>query len=439
MGKKRIAAVLSAFAVAAAAAVFIASNAAKAGGSAQDERPDVKLNEVLSNEMSDIPELKGLDSKVRTYMQKWELRGAQLSIIKNDSLVYAKGYGWADEENGVRMEPNRIMRVASVSKLITAAGVMVLKEQGALSLEDKVFGPDGILNDSTYTSAISDPGYFKITVEDLLRHRGGFGGFDPMFNTKTIMAQARLKNPPDNKTLTRIVLRRRLKFAPGTSQSYSNFGYMLLSQIIEKLSGESYEDFMQENVLKKAGCFDMHIAGNYYKDKYENEVRYYVPSNEELVDEYNNSGRKVERCYGGNDIRALSGAGAWVTSTPELARFVASIDGRPEVADIISAESVAEMVEYVDENTFSLGWNDTNPETGWSRTGTFSGTTALVKYYPDGECWIFASNNSTWKGPILAKHTSGLFSTLRTQYSKKLPKQDLFNPGPAVSSDSEQE
>lgn len=420
------------------AARIVAKSGGAKDGAGEIAKNAVRLNEVLTNEMSDTEGLKGLDSKVRTYMQQWELKGAQLSIMRNDSLLYAKGYGWADEENDVKMSPSISMRVASVSKLLTAAGIMVLKDRGEISLQDKVFGPEGILNDSTFTLAITDKRHFNITVEDLLRHKGGFSGFDPMFNTRTIMMQNHLRNAPDNKTLTRLILRRRLKFDPGTSQSYSNFGFMLLSEIIEKISGEPYEDFMQKNVLYPAGCFDMHIAYNYYKDKYPGEARYYVPSNEELVDEYNNSGRKVIRCYGGNDIRALAGAGAWVTSTPELARFVASIDGRPGVPDILSAEAVKEMVEYFDENTFSLGWNDTHPEKGWSRTGTFSGTTALVKYFPDGECWIFVSNNSTWKGPNLAKYTSGLFNTLRQRYSSELPKQDLFNAKETSSKKSDE-
>ena len=107
-------------------------------------------------------------------MQEWNLRGASLAIMRNDSLLYAKGYGWADEEKGVKMEPRILLRLASVSKLITATGIMKLQEEGKLSLDDRVFGPDGILSDSTYTAAITDPGCFRITVEDLLRHKGGF-------------------------------------------------------------------------------------------------------------------------------------------------------------------------------------------------------------------------------------------------------------------------
>ncbi len=388
----------------------------------------VVLNETLTNEMSDTVSLEKMDRKIEAYMQQWQLKGASLAVMRNDSLLYAKGYGWADEAKGVTMEPYHIMRLASVSKLITAAGVMVLQEQGKLSLRDSVFGECGILGKEEYASSIKDNNYYKITVEDLLRHKGGFtsGAGDPMFSTRSIMVNNRLDTPPTSDELISIVLRRRLGFVPGTSQSYSNFGYLLLSKVIEKVSGDPYEDFIQKNVLRKAGCMDFHIAGNYYSDRYPNEVRYYVPSNEEPVQEYNNSGRLVTRCYGGNDITALSGAGAWVGSVPELAKFVASIDGKHDMQNIIEYESVEEMTLYSDDKTYSLGWNDTNPAIGWTRTGTFSGTSALIKYFPDGECWIFVTNTSTWKGPALARKTAALFSELRSNYSSEFPERNLF-------------
>ncbi len=388
----------------------------------------VKLNETLTNEVSDTSSLAGMDTRIENYMRQWGLRGASLTIMRGDSLLYAKGYGWSDQEKEVKMEPFNIMRVASVSKLLTAAGIMKLQEDGLLSLKDTVFGPRGILTDSAYTSVIRDPNYRKITVEDLLRHKGGFtsAGGDPMFSTRFIMLQNHLDVPPDHETLLKTQLKRRLRFVPGTSQYYSNFGYLLLSMVIEKVSGLDYEKFMQDSVLRKAGCFDMHIANNYYEDRYKNEVRYYNGADSGLIDEYNNSGRMVDRCYGGNDIRSLAGAGAWVTSVPELARFVASIDGKPEVPDILSAESVAQMTEWFDEHTYSLGWNDTKPSGEWTRTGTFSGTSALIKYYPDGECWIMVTNTSTWKGPGFTRYTAGLFRDLRQRYSSKLPKRNLF-------------
>lgn len=391
-----------------------------------EQQKVIRLNDTLTNDMSDIPELSGLDKKINSYLRKWQMKGASLAITRGDSLVYAKGYGWADEEQGIQMEPGMILRMASVSKLITAAGIMVLQDRGDLNIKDTVFGPSGILSDSLFTSLIKYKNYRNITVEHLLRHQGGFSR-DPLFSSRDVKHQLKLDHAPEREDFYRVVLNRRLRFQPGSSQKYSNFGYLLLSEIIEKVSGQPYEEFMTNEVLKPAGCYDMHIAGTYYEDKRDNEVRYYTHEGDgKYIEEYTDSGITVERCYGGNNIPLLSGAGAWCGSPAEIARFVASIDGRPEVPDIISKESVELMTGYVDKETYSLGWNDTNPETGWSRSGTLSGTTALVKLFPDGECWIFISNTSTWKGPRQSKYTDALFKQCRELYSDRLPARNLF-------------
>ncbi len=400
------------------------------GGKDDGCKSEIHLNERLSNSLSELPETEGLDRKVRSYIREWHLKGASLAIMRNDSLVYAKGYGWADEEEGVEMEPFHILRLASVSKLITAVGIMVLQDRGVLNIKDPVFGPSGILTDSLFTSVIKDKNYSLITVEHLLRHQGGFYR-DPLFSSRDVMNQMRLDHPPTKEDFFRLVLGRKLRYKPGERDRYSNFGYLLLSEVIEKASGKPYEQFIREDVLEPAGCFDMHIAGIYYEDKRENEVRYYTHEGKgKYIEEYTNSEKMVERCYGGSDIPGLSGAGAWCGSPAELARLVASIDGRSEVPDIISAEAVRQMTEYLGPSVFSLGWNDTNPGSGWSRSGTLAGTCALVKYFPDGECWIMVTNTSTWKGPRQARYTSSFFSQCRQSYSSQLPAQDLFNFSP---------
>ena len=385
------------------------------------------LNEILTNEMSDIPELEKMDARVRKFMNRWALKGVSLAVTRNDSLLYAKGYGWADEEEGIVMEPSHIMRMASVSKLLTAVGIMVLQDRDSLSIKDTVFGPGGILDTPYFNDLVKcDKNYQKVTVEHLLRHQVGFRR-DPLFSSVDVKNQLGLDHAPTKEDYYGLVLSRRLRWVPGTSQKYSNFGYLLLSEIIEKVSGMPYEEFMKKEVLEPAGCFDMHIGGIYYEDKRANEVRYYTHEGDgKYVEEYTGNGNMVERCYGGTNLPLLSGAGAWCGSPAEIARLVASIDGNPGVKDIISQESFLQMIEYFDENTFSLGWNDTTPSKGWNRTGTLAGTSALVRYYPDGECWILITNTSTYKGPRFPKYTEALFKECRTNYGDKFIKKNMF-------------
>lgn len=386
------------------------------------------LNDTLTNALSAQPELHAMDSIMQRYLKRWEIHGAQLAISRHDSLLYARGFGYADKDSKIPMEPSYIMRMASVSKLITATGIMKLRDMGKIRLSDKVFGPKGILNDTFYVNSIRDKRYFDITVEQLLRHKAGFTNYagDAIFSTRYIMQQNHLTTPPDHRTLLRIVLRRHLGYTPGTAQRYCNIGYTLLSLIIEKRTGMSYENFMQRYVLYPAGCYDFHIAGNYLKDRRPNETVYYMHSSSVPVPEFNNSGRMVVRCYGENDITTALGAGAWVASAAELCRLVASIDGDRIVPDVISPQAVKLMTQEMPDHQFSLGWNFTPRNRPWIRTGSLVGTSALVLRYPDGECWVFITNTSTWKGHKFSQDTMALFEKLRKRFGSKMPKRNMF-------------
>lgn len=379
------------------------------------------LNERLSNDLSRLP---AMDAVVDSFMNVWSLRGVSLSVMRNDSLLYTRGYGQAD---GARpMVPGTLLRMASVSKLLTAVGIMKLQEKGRLVLDSPVFGPFGILTE--YDDAITDDNYYLITVEHLLRHQGGFTqqGGDPMFSTAALMREMGLSKAPSADAVTRHLLKRPLAYLPGTDQQYSNFGYLLLSMIIEKLGGEPYETWMQREVLAPAGCTDFHIAGNFYADRFPGETRYYMHKEAKPCSAFDGRG-EVERCYGANDIRGLSGAGAWIGSTPELARLVASIDRIPERDDQLSPFSVFQMTQRLSDDIFPLGWVDCTDEGEWTRTGSFSGTSALVKVYPDGECWILITNTSTWKGSRFSRETGALCKNLKSRFSGRLPRRNLFD------------
>lgn len=414
--------------IAAVVAIFMRTAEEKQVAEKENVTSGIHLNDTLTNSMSDSPQLEDMENKIKRYLLRWEINGAQIAVTRNDSLLYVKGFGWADMEKKQEMQPSNIMRLASVSKLLTAVGVMRLAEVGTLKLSDHVFGPKGILNDTTFTNAIKDQRYLDITVEQLLRHKAGFttGAGDPMFSTRYIMMQNRLTTPPDNNTLMKILLKRRLGFTPGTAKRYSNVGYTLLSMIIEKKTRMSYEDYMRKFVFEPAGCYDFHIAGSYEKDRRRNEVKYYMHKGSEPVYEYNNSGRMVEKCYGENDIPNLKGAGAWCASAAELSRLVASIDILPGVKDILSKKSVEFMTREMPDHDFSIGWNFCPKGRPWIRTGSLSGTSALVLRYPDGECWILITNTSTWKGHGFSNDTMRLFERLRHENRDKFPKRNLF-------------
>lgn len=387
----------------------------------------IAWSDTLTNKASEIPALAGMDNEIERFRNKWEIKGISIAVSRNDSLLFAKGYGWADREAGIPMSPGSIMRIASASKLVTATAIMKLVEQGRLRLDSKIFGDDGILNDTSFTNSVKDRRIFDITVDHLLQHKGGFtlGAGDPMFNTADIMEVKHLKTPPDNRQLTGIVLGRRLGFQPGSGRRYSNFGYMLLSLVIEKVSGKNYWDYVTEEILRPAGAFRFRPARNYYTERHPDETKYYGPDTVKIK-EFNGSGRMVDRVYGGSNVNGLLGAGGWATSASDLARLVAAIDGHPGVRDILSPSSVAQMTYHDGEDKQTRGWSDSDGKGKWSRTGTLGSTHALIIKFPEGDCWVMTTNSGVWTGHNFSHDMMRLVDNLRRRYSGSLPRRNLW-------------
>lgn len=383
----------------------------------------------LTNAMSDVSQLRPMDRQIEKFMARNGIKGMQVAVMDHDSLLYAKGYGWADQERRVEMTPSTMMRIASASKLITAIAVMRMVEDGDIRLDSKVFGPQGILNSPAFTNALGDSRMTDITVDHLLMHSAGFGrgGGDPMFSVKDIIQRNRLNHVPGSEELASLVLRRRLAYEPGKGRRYSNFGYLLLSLIIEKKSGKSYWEYVDSAILRPALAVNFRPGTNYYKGRHDGEARYYGPDSTP-VEEYNGSGRMVSRVYGGNDINGLKGAGGWVATAPDLLRVVASVDGYLGVPDLLSAQSISLMTQTDPEDKVNLtrGWAEIEKDGSWVRTGTLSSTHAYVRLFPDGRCWAILTNSGNWRGPRFSRDLARLVSDLNARYSSAMPHRNLW-------------
>lgn len=361
----------------------------------------------------------GVDSTVRAFMREYGIKGASLAVMRNDSLVYVKGYGYADTSLMAGMEPWHRMRVASVSKLITSIGIMRLQETGMLTLSDRVFAEGGALR--YIVPEKHDKRLEDVTVEHLLRHQAGFtterGTGDPMFRVGMTDAEKACRED----------LGLPLLYAPGTNQEYSNVGYYLLGALIRRVTGTDYEKWMQKNVFAPMGCRYFAIAGNYQHERKWREVRYYMHSEAKTDTDFHGNGIACESCYGGNNVAGIEGAGGWMATAPELCRMVAGIDGENGIADILSEESILEMTRFISKESFGIGWIDTNEEGIWTRTGSFGGTTAIIKYFSaEGDCWVLLTNTSTKFGSKFAQKSSKLIEDLRCRYAGDFKKINLF-------------
>jgi CubicO group peptidase (beta-lactamase class C family) len=176
-----------------------------------------------------------VDDFVKTHMERHQVPGLSLAICRDGQVVKAQGYGLANVELDVPAKPETIFQSGSVGKQFTAMAVMLLVEEGKLSLDDPL---------PKYFAGA--PGSWKgITVRHLLTHTSGikdWGNEDIDFRkdyTEAELAKIAMKLKPD--------------FVPGTQWSYSNTGYALLGFLVGKVSGKFYGDFLEERVFGPLG------------------------------------------------------------------------------------------------------------------------------------------------------------------------------------------
>jgi CubicO group peptidase (beta-lactamase class C family) len=379
----------------------------------------------LTNDDSSATAFLAAEKTIASFMRKWSIAGASVAVSVDGKLVYAKGFGFADTTSREEVQPYHKFRIASISKLITAIAVMKLREDGKLSLNDPVFGPDGILNDPFFAEP-RDKRAYGITVAHLLSHEGGWSQRhgDQMFMPLVVAEKMGVKPPADTRTIIRFALDKRLHFTPGTGRSYSNLGYSILGLVVEKVSGMPYEEYCKKKILEPLGIYDMTLAQNMPDQKAPLEVTYYEPSDIILKPSIYGTGELVSPCYGGNDIEALGGAGAWLATAPDLMKLMLAVDGFSSRNDILSDESIRLMTD-TEFDYAPVGWKTTISNGNWWRTGSFPGTAGIVKRQSDGIGWVVLLNSSAWNGPDIYSFINNMMYRVLYQV-KDWPDENLF-------------
>ncbi|MGE5394455.1 MAG: serine hydrolase domain-containing protein [Candidatus Saccharibacteria bacterium] len=392
------------------------------------EQADSKgLNFRVTNNLSEFPGSKYIEKEANAFLRQWKLAGMTMSIVKNGKLVFAHGYGYSDLETMQPVEPGQLFRIASVSKLITAVAIMKLVEHKSLSLDSKVFGPNAIIKDPIFDH-VKDRRLYNITVRHLLSHAGGWSLHygDMAFNSLLVMELNGEKGTgaATMDSYYRFIASRNLHFDPGTRSSYSNMGYMFLRAVIENVSGQPYEKYVTNEVLKPMGITDMHIGKSFLAERRFNEVKYYQLDDDQLVSCFDGSGRMVPKPYGGNPIELLGPAGGWIASSMELAKLMTAVDGLSSVPDVLPRNLIDQMVEH---KFFRgpLGWKVVKDNGDWIRTGSMAGTSALVKRQSNGFCWVVIINSSTWNGPRLPAYINAMMGRIEKRI-KNWPNRDFF-------------
>ena len=297
-----------------------------------------------------------LDNYLTSVMANFNVPGITVAIVKNDKLVYTNAYGYAIKETNQKTTNDNLFRIASVSKTITAITILKLAQEGLLNLNQTVFGTNGILvNDYGVPPAGSNKD--KITIQNLLDHKSGWTDIpaDPM--TQNL-------NWDFTQLITDMVLNRPLTYYPGDTSIYLNFGYCVLGRIIEKVTGQSYEQYVQDSILALCGISQMRIGGNTLADRYPNEVEYYSSN---AYSPYGPGFTRLDACAG------------WIASATDLARYISRIDREPYRPDILTNATLQQMY---------FGYYN------WAFVGELQGNNSIISRLDDNFSFVVLLNEN---------------------------------------------
>ena len=177
-----------------------------------------------------------VDDYVRAVMEKKKIPGVSVAIVRDGKLAKAEGYGFANVELSVPASADTIYQSGSTGKQFTAAGILLLAEDGKLSLDDRLSKhfPDG------------PSAWHRITIRQLLTHTSGIKDYEGETDID-------LRKDYDEAALLEVMKGLPIQFEPGTQWSYSNSGYSILGLLTSKLAGKHWSEFQAERLFGPLG------------------------------------------------------------------------------------------------------------------------------------------------------------------------------------------
>ncbi len=181
-----------------------------------------------------------IDAIAQQALKDGPIAGLSVAVAKGSDIILAKGYGYADLENDVPASAQTVYRIGSITKQFTAVAIMQLVEQGKLSLNDELtkFLPD-----------YPTQGH-RITAHQLLNHTSGIRSYTDL-GPKLFQEQFRLDM--SNEQVIDLFKDEPFDFSPGAGYNYNNSGYYLAGVIIEKITGQTYADYVEEHIFNPLG------------------------------------------------------------------------------------------------------------------------------------------------------------------------------------------
>jgi CubicO group peptidase (beta-lactamase class C family) len=330
-----------------------------------------------------------MDQVVQSYVANRQFMGTAL-VARGSQVLLSKGYGSANLEWDVPNAPNTKFRLGSVTKQFTAASILLLEERGKLSVADPVkkYMPD------------APAAWDKITIFHVLTHTSGipsFTGFpdyaklEPFAATPTELV-ARFRDKP-------------LDFQPAEKWNYSNSGYVLLSYLIEKITGDTYEKFVRDNIFTPLGMKDSGYDSN--SSVIPHRATGYV------------NGRNGFEHAGFIHMSIPHGAGALYSTTEDLLKWEQGLFG----GKVVNAASLEKMTTPFKNNyAFGLGVETTGGRKLISHGGGIEGFNTELEYFPEDKLTVVVLGNVNGGAPgDIAKKLAALAhgETVKLQSERK--------------------
>ncbi len=313
-----------------------------------------------------------IDAIVEAPVRAGKVAGASVAVVKGNETVVLNGYGFADLELDVATPPRVTYEIGSVTKQFTAAAILLLAEQGKLSLADEMtkFLPD-------YPTQGN-----HVTIRQLLNHTSGIKGYTELPEFRAFQM---LKRP--RQELVKLFSERPFDFKPGDEQIYNNSAFFLAGLIIEKVSGRTFAEFVQEQLFDKVGMGDSYYCSE--RVIHRNHAHGYDTERNVLV----------LKAY--VDHSWPYAAGSLCSSVPDLVAWTRALHG----GRVLKPESYREMMSPAllnDGTAIRYGMGVSLAETDGRRTishsGGINGFLSESEYYPDDDLVIVVLLNTA--GPV---------------------------------------
>lgn len=325
------------------------------------------------------------ETLMTAFMLRHDIEAGALGIMRNGDIVFERGFGWKDVQRQVALPPDAMMRLASVSKPITAAAIRALVVDGLIQLDDRAFdvgqASGGLLPLDPFPT-LGDARLADVTVLHLLQHRGGWDraiAGDLTYREIDIADAMSVASPPGRINTVRYILGQPLEFTPGSSYAYSNIGFLVLGLVIEEVTGRDYLSYVFETVLEPLGVppADFVQGRTFPQDRDEREPWYDHSGTGPNV--FDPTGPPVRLPDGSWHHEARIAQGGLVAPTRTILEF---LDVYQIAGDGIGTRR---------SGSEGSGWR-------WNHTGSLPGTNTLARQRGDGINYVVLFNSRPSSG-----------------------------------------